>query len=906
MKVYINLKPEQVKPEEGIGQVVLAQYQYLPSYGIEIAEKPDPSCIFVSHISQMDLPRVDVLHSHGLYWTDLPHLKYEGWHHRINREIAAAARQAAVITTPSAWVGEIFKRDMHVTPYVVPHGIHLEQWEVAGENKGYVLYNKNRESDVCRSIFAWELANRGVRVVSTFAPYGKAPADNMHLVGVQPFDKMQLLVKYAEVYLSTTMETFGIGTIEALASGVPVLGFNWGGTAEIITHKVDGYLVEPDDIDGLLEGYEYIKQHRAEMSEAAREKAKRYDWPLVVGKYAEVYEAVDKIDSDPLRHQASLVITNYNYKPFVAEAIDSGLAQTDPFYEIIIVDDGSKDGSQEYLKEKYGKNPKIKLVFQENQGVSAARNHGLELVKTGFVTCLDADDRLHRDYVRELRPALAGNRGLGIAYTGLMILTPEGIQSYASQWPPAFDWTMQTLPSIPPGNCIHSGAMFRVDMWKRAGGWRQEYAPGEDAEFWVRGLSIGYEARKVSNNPLFEYRGHADSASRTKKYKRIDDRHPWMRDHLYPFAAPFSEKIAPTVNSYARPQVSVIIPVGPGHEKYLPDALNSLKGQTFRGWEAIVIDDTLDYNIINRNTFYPWVRVLKTEHHGAGAARNVGIKAAHAPLVLFLDADDLLLPESLSKMMDAYLLLGGGRYIYGDTIIAGQETLQAKEYTQTSWEMQHSITVLMEREQAQDLLFDETLESWEDWDFFIRAAIKGYCGWRLQEPVLVYRMHSGSRRTKVQDKEAPEGVLGGAVPLNAKGRKILKQLRDKYGEFYTGGKVMGSCCGGGNAAAQIIKIKNQMSQKGETMLPNAPLPDTVRLEYIGDNQAARTFTVHGRQYRGGKNPNDRYVNVLKEDVEKLVSFGLWKIIPIAVPLQADKSDTGPADIGALVDVASKS
>lgn len=88
----------------------------------------------------------------------------------------------------------------------------------------------------------------------------------------------------------------------------------------------------------------------------------------------------------------SIIIPTYNCRQWISEAIDSALAQTYPDCEIIVVDDGSTDGTRELLREKYG--DQIRYVYQENQGRSAARNHGLRLAQGKYIQFLDADDIL--------------------------------------------------------------------------------------------------------------------------------------------------------------------------------------------------------------------------------------------------------------------------------------------------------------------------------------------------------------------------------------------------------------------------------------------------------------------------------------------------------------------------------
>lgn len=87
--------------------------------------------------------------------------------------------------------------------------------------------------------------------------------------------------------------------------------------------------------------------------------------------------------------KVSVIIPNYNYERYLAETLDSVLAQTYPDIEVIVVDDGSKDGSRAVL-EQYRNY--ITAIFQQNSGVSAARNNGVAASSGEFVAFLDADD----------------------------------------------------------------------------------------------------------------------------------------------------------------------------------------------------------------------------------------------------------------------------------------------------------------------------------------------------------------------------------------------------------------------------------------------------------------------------------------------------------------------------------
>lgn len=96
----------------------------------------------------------------------------------------------------------------------------------------------------------------------------------------------------------------------------------------------------------------------------------------------------------------SVVIPLYNKEHYIAGTLRSVLTQTFPDYEVIVVDDGSTDHSLQACKEV--RSDKIRVVQQVNQGVSAARNKGIELAAGEYICFLDADDTWHPDYLQNI------------------------------------------------------------------------------------------------------------------------------------------------------------------------------------------------------------------------------------------------------------------------------------------------------------------------------------------------------------------------------------------------------------------------------------------------------------------------------------------------------------------------
>src|SRR5262249_34050216 len=89
------------------------------------------------------------------------------------------------------------------------------------------------------------------------------------------------------------------------------------------------------------------------------------------------------------------------YKRYIADAVDSALAQTTPLNEIIIVDDGSTDDSQEFIRRRYSRHDIVKLVTKENQGQLSCFNEGFRRSTGDIVFFLDADDIYEINYVEE-------------------------------------------------------------------------------------------------------------------------------------------------------------------------------------------------------------------------------------------------------------------------------------------------------------------------------------------------------------------------------------------------------------------------------------------------------------------------------------------------------------------------
>lgn len=122
----------------------------------------------------------------------------------------------------------------------------------------------------------------------------------------------------------------------------------------------------------------------------------------------------------------SVVIPTYNRAGTVVRAIDSVVAQTHGNLEVIVVDDGSTDGTADLIAERYGADPRVRWVTQANQGVSAARNRGLAVARGDYVALLDSDDSWMPWKLEVQVGCLRVLPAAGMIWTDMEAIDPDG------------------------------------------------------------------------------------------------------------------------------------------------------------------------------------------------------------------------------------------------------------------------------------------------------------------------------------------------------------------------------------------------------------------------------------------------------------------------------------------------
>lgn len=856
------------KGEGGIRRVVEAQTRYLPQLGIEVVER-DEADLVASHASHD--PRVPpgtpwVVHCHGLYWSEY---NWQGWCYRTNTQVARAMHMADAVTAPSEWVAQVIRRGTWLRPYVIGHGIDPEEWRPSDTVGDYVLWNKTRVDPVCDPEPLNVLAQtmRGQSFVSTFG--NEAP--NVLLTGTQPYPIAKRAVEQAAVYLCTTRETFGIGTIEAMACGVPVVGWAWEGQREIVTHGVNGWLVTPGDVRGLREGVEWALEHRDEAGQAAREAVlERWTWEKIMPLYEQVYyDAAERMGMYQENPRVSVVIPCHNLGRYLKDTVESLISQEDQDWEAVIVNDASTDDSASVaasLAVEY-RDRSIRLInLPRNQYLAGALNAGVAASCGRYVVPLDADNMLAPGALRTLADALDASREVDIAYGGVRFVQEDGETpdrsvgiGGVSGWPPSqFNLQWQLLQR----NQIPSTSMYRRAVWERTCGYRRRWRTSEDADFWTRATSLGFVPAKITDRPHLVYRQRQDSMSRTNRIPNYASWYPWaQRPDLLPWATPMKAPDAVNkgmgwnVPTHEPPRVAVVIAVGPGHEEMVIDAIDSVQAQTYQRWECIVVNDTGK----DLERIPSWALIVGTEGRtGPAHARNVGIATSGARYFVPLDADDILQPNALETMLAAAegcpdtVIYSQWWEDFGDE---GTKLYDPSEYAANDLLRKgciFAVTALYERKMWEEIGgFDEVLSHWEDWDFQIRLAVAGYCAAKIERPLFTYRKRTGQRREHnyANIDQGKQAIL------------------DRWADLWAGRRRFMPCRGcGGRAPAP--RVSAATLQQGSRLMTTQGM---VQIEYLDTKPGAITFRGAVTGQRQHFSPTEPVKFVSEQDVDGYLS-----------------------------------
>lgn len=203
----------------------------------------------------------------------------------------------------------------------------------------------------------------------------------------------------------------------------------------------------------------------------------------------------------------SVIIPNFNYAQYLGEAIESALGQTYSNLEVIVVDDGSTDNSQEIL-ERYA--DRVTIIEQRNSGVCVARNRGVAESKGEYIAFLDADDIWLPEKIEKQVKAFAESPEVGIVHVGVIDIDESGADLQTKlnglNGKISHEFLIWERPVILGGG---SGAMISRRVFENVGGFDTQLSTSADWDLYYR-ICRKYEAVFVSE-PLLYYRLHGSN-----------------------------------------------------------------------------------------------------------------------------------------------------------------------------------------------------------------------------------------------------------------------------------------------------------------------------------------------------------------------------------------------------------
>ncbi len=204
----------------------------------------------------------------------------------------------------------------------------------------------------------------------------------------------------------------------------------------------------------------------------------------------------------------SVIIPTYNRKHTLQRAIDSVLAQTFKPYEIIIVDDGSKDGTKEWLLQNY---PSVQYIHQPNNGVSSARNKGIQISQGSWIALLDSDDEWMPEKLEYQSRFIELNRDSSFCHTneiwirnGVRVNQMKKHKKYGGD---IFKHCLDICRISP------SSSIIKKDVFEEVGAFDESLTVCEDYDLWLR-VTAKFNILFLDEPLIKKYGGHLDQLSR--------------------------------------------------------------------------------------------------------------------------------------------------------------------------------------------------------------------------------------------------------------------------------------------------------------------------------------------------------------------------------------------------------
>ncbi len=226
------------------------------------------------------------------------------------------------------------------------------------------------------------------------------------------------------------------------------------------------------------------------------------------------------MNKDP---EVSVLMAAFNERRYIRKSVQSILDQTFSDWELVVVDDGSTDGTQSVLQSLAGKYPeKIRVCRNAaNFGLAASLNKGLALCNGRYIARMDADDWCYPRRLEKQVRFMESHPLIDVLGTGAVVIGQDGHMKNMVLLPESHEDI--EAAALKRAMFFHPSVMARESFFENAGGYGTEFARAEDLELWLRGLACGCRYHNLGE-ALIQYRSNGYIRSHKSVFAKFDSR----------------------------------------------------------------------------------------------------------------------------------------------------------------------------------------------------------------------------------------------------------------------------------------------------------------------------------------------------------------------------------------------
>ncbi len=234
----------------------------------------------------------------------------------------------------------------------------------------------------------------------------------------------------------------------------------------------------------------------------------------------------------------SIVIPAYNAAKLIGEALDAVLKQTHTHWEVIVVEDGTEDGTEEIIKNFAGRTHSDQFIYirhKQNKGVSAARNTAIDIAKGKYIALLDHDDIWEENHIETLLQKL-DSTSADIIFSTAKVFGSKAQRTPKIHGPSEWEWG--NFPSSLLDRCYIpvSSVMMRKTLCEVVGEFDTSLMKAEDLDYWIRCIDAGMHFEFVSHSTNY-YRQYNPDAATSDKAELLEWHAQVLRKHRHTKAA---------------------------------------------------------------------------------------------------------------------------------------------------------------------------------------------------------------------------------------------------------------------------------------------------------------------------------------------------------------------------------